>query len=219
MARQGVFSRNDDTPENIPRSLQLLSHRHGTVAKYMEIYPNFCEVLSPNESIKLNVTNFIRSIPLNTPQLSRVRLVQRFYAVPFRIMWQPWDDWIKGEDDSQFRYELPYPVNVLTGPQEVGADKPFGIAGRSGTSFSGGARAISLDSTTGYVTYNFSGTPQKFLINGIRELGDYLRYPVFSVLGYSSRHQAYLCGYQELKHRKSYAYKTYSDYLSEPEAP
>ena len=116
MARKGVFSRNDDTPETIPRSLQLLSHRHATVAKYMEIYPNFCEVLSPNESIKLNVTNFVRSIPMVTPQLSRVRLVQRFYAVPFRIMWQPWEDWIKGEDDSQFRYELPYPVN------NVGAD-------------------------------------------------------------------------------------------------
>lgn len=184
MARKGVFSRNDDTPESIPRSLQLLSHRHGTVAKYMEIYPNFCEVLSPNESIKLNVTNFVRSIPMNTPQLSRVRLVQRFYAVPFRIMWQPWEDWIKGEDDSQFRFELPYPVN------NVGADDNElhnALVARDSRTSYGSSRRIELDSTTGYVknipaNSNFKTAS---LIIGLRELGDYLRYPIFSVMGLS----------------------------------
>lgn len=184
MARKGVFSRNDDTPENIPRSLQLLSHRHGTVAKYMEIYPNFCEVLSPNEAIKLNVTNFVRSIPLVTPQLSRVRLVQRFYAVPFRIMWQPWEDWIKGEDDSQFRYELPYPVN------NVGADDDElhnALVARDSRTSYGSARRIELDSSTGYVknipaNSNFKTAS---LVIGLRELGDYLRYPIFSVMGLS----------------------------------
>lgn len=184
MARKGVFSRDDDTPENIPRSLQLLSHRHGFVAKYMEIYPNFCEVLSPNESIKLNVTNFVRSIPLVTPQLSRVRLVQRFYAVPFRIMWQPWEDWIKGEDDSQFRYELPYPVN------NVGADDlelHNALVARDSVTSYGSPRRIELDSSTGYVknipaNSNFKTAS---LVLGLRELGDYLRYPIFSVMGLS----------------------------------
>lgn len=205
MARAGVFSRNDDTPEAIPRSLQLLSHRKAFPAKYMEIYPNFCEVLNPNESIRLNVTNFVRSIPMVTPQLSRVRLVQRFYAVPFRIMWQPWEDWIKGEDDSQFLYELPYPVNCYQTSEED-VDMQGLCVLQNGSHVYSSPRIIELDENTHYVPVIPSGVTYKnaCLVNGLRELGDYLGYPLFSVLGYSGTdsnkylvpHAFKMCAYQ-----------------------
>lgn len=112
MARMGVFSRNDSTPESVPRSLQLLTHRNTLDARYMEIYPNFCEILYPNESISFKVTNFVRSFPMKRPQLSRVRVVQRFAAIPIRLLWQAWEDYIKGENDAQFLLEEPYIVNA-----------------------------------------------------------------------------------------------------------
>lgn len=112
MARMGVFSRNDSNPESVPRSLQLLSHRHTFDARYMEIYPNFSEILNPNESITLRVTNFIRSLPMKRPQMSRVRVYQSFVAVPLRLLWSSWEDYIKGENDAQFLLEEPYVVNA-----------------------------------------------------------------------------------------------------------
>lgn len=198
MARQGVFSRDDDTPESIPRSLQLLSHRKVMTCKYMEIYPNFCEVLNPNESIKLNVTNFLRSIPMVTPQLSRVRLVQRFYAVPFRIMWQPWENWIKGEDDAAFQYDLPYVVNACTYESKSDWGKhPFYNAGFSPeyemTSEKARAAApmvsrfIALNNKglVGPVIKASSKSGQGhfwFSLFGTRELGDYFGYPKYTRL-------------------------------------
>lgn len=112
MARMGVFTRNDSTPESIPRSLQLLTHRKQFDARYMEIYPNFSEILYPNESITLRVTNFVRSIPMKKPMFSRVRVVQRFAAIPLRILWPQWEDYIKGENEAQFLLEEPYLVNA-----------------------------------------------------------------------------------------------------------
>lgn len=176
MARMGVFSRNDDTPESIPRSLQILTHRKTFDAKYMEIYPNYCEVLQPNESVRLNVTNFLRTIPMNTPQLSRVRVVQRFYAVPFRIMWQPWENWIKGDDDTQFQYELPYLCNVNSSPYNAGfsySQTPFGETEPSFFTF---PRSLTLNSS--HFVDSTIGTPN--LVCGVHELGDYLGYPLFT---------------------------------------
>lgn len=134
MARMGVFSRKDDTPEPIPRSLQLLSHRKSFDARYMEIYPNFSEILYPNESISLNVTNFVRSFPMKRPQMSRVRVYQSFVAVPLRLMWSAWEDYIKGENDAEFLYEEPYIVNATDGGE---TNQVSGI-GHNGISFDGG---------------------------------------------------------------------------------
>lgn len=134
MARMGVFSRQDDRPEPIPRSLQLLSHRNTFDARYMEIYPNFAGILYPNESISLQVTNFVRSIPMKRPMLTRVRVYQSFVAVPLRIMWSAWEDYIKGENDAEFLYEEPYIVNATDGAE---SNQVSGI-GQSGISFDGG---------------------------------------------------------------------------------
>lgn len=143
MARMGVFSRQDDTPEPIPRSLQLLSHRNTFDARYMEIYPNFAGILYPNESITLQVTNFVRSIPMKRPMMTRVRVYQSFVAVPLRIMWSAWEDYIKGENDAEFLYEEPYIVNATDG-----AELNQGTAvGQAGISFDGGFAKITNSSS------------------------------------------------------------------------
>lgn len=119
MARMGVFSRNDDRPESVPRSLQLLTHRHTFTTEYMKIVPNFTEILYPNESISLQVTNFIRTVPMKRPMLSRVRVIQKFAAIPIRLLWQQWEDYIKGENDAQFLLEEPYIVNATDGAEST----------------------------------------------------------------------------------------------------
>ena len=163
MARMGVFSRQDDRPEPIPRSLQLLSHRNTFDARYMEIYPNFAGILYPNESISLQVTNFVRSIPMKRPMMTRVRVYQSFVAVPLRIMWSAWEDYIKGENDAEFLYEEPYIVNATDGAE---TNQVTGI-GQAGISFDGGfaklitaSGAVVTDASTPTDETTVTGSPK-----------------------------------------------------------
>lgn len=200
MARMGVFSRNDTTPEHISRSLQMLTHRKSFTAKYMEIYPNFCEVLQPTESIRIRTTNFIRTIPMKTPQLSRVRAVQRFYAVPFRIMWRPWEDWIKGTEDAAFMFDLPYVCNqfltVTTASKRIGdgigvlpnsasVDFEAGNAPRVIYLNDNGRAPATRDADLPY-DWNVERQHEKGVAAALfapRELGDYLGYPLGVLMG------------------------------------
>ena len=157
MARMGVFSRNNDAPEVVPRSLQLLKHRNTFDARYMEIYPNFSEILYPNESISLKVTNFVRSLPMKRPQMSRVRVYQSFVAVPIRLLWFAWEDYIKGENDAQFLYEEPYICNATDGGESAGTQ-----VGHADIGFDGGyckLSNVSPDTSTGAWVINNASTP------------------------------------------------------------
>ena len=111
MANIGVFNRNISSPTAIDRSLQRLEHRHTFTTKYGQIVPNFSMVLMPHESVKINVTNFLRTIPMKVPMMSRVRIVQRFVAVPHRIMFLGFEDYINAVNDARFVYEEPYIAN------------------------------------------------------------------------------------------------------------
>ena len=94
MARQGVFNREVTQLEQIKRSVQQLNHRHTTTLEEGVIIPNFSEYLYPNETLRLKTTNFLRTIPLKTPQLTRVRVVQRFVAFPLRLLWEYFPEYI-----------------------------------------------------------------------------------------------------------------------------
>lgn len=122
MARQGIYERNENTLTRVPRSLQLLEHRHTGVARFGEIKCNFSEVLLPNETLTLQATNFLRTLPLKVPMMTRVRIVQRFVAVPIRILWHAAEEYFK-DFDGKFLYEEPYIANfnsMSTMPFTVG---------------------------------------------------------------------------------------------------
>lgn len=214
MARQGIFNRNDSTPESIPRSPQYPNRRNSFTAQYMEIIPNFTQVMQPNESIKFNVTNFVKTIPMVTPMLSRVRLVQRFYAVPFRIMWRAWEDWIKGTNDASFLYEIPRLVNQTYIQGSSQDETHNGICVKNGNSIYDEpfSRKIQLDSNGRvpdelgkYCSVDRSGYRHSSLVCGVGELGDYFRYPIYSKMGifglndddyYFNPHAFFACAYQ-----------------------
>ena len=111
MARQGVFNREVSQIESIPRSLQQLEHRVTFDTKYGQIVPNFSEIMLPGETMRIRTTNFLRSIPMVTPQLSRVRIVQRYVAVPLRILWKPFEDYVNALNPPDELPEEPYICN------------------------------------------------------------------------------------------------------------
>lgn len=202
MARMGVFSRNDTSPDSVPRSLQLLTHRHTFDTRYMEIIPNFSEILYPNESITLQVTNFVRTLPMIRPMFSRVRVIQRFCAVPLRILWHSWEDYIKGENESQFLLEEPYIVNSTYATLNNNNETTPSFS-EHGTYFNFNAfpnrpavvpknqpRGILLDSN-GYVpsrlwpvySDNSRNDYHSYALFGIGELGDHFNAPVGVTMG------------------------------------
>lgn len=183
MARMGVFSRNNTNPEPVPRSVQDLSHRNTFSTKYMMIVPNFARQMYPNESIRINVTNFVRTIPMNTPMFSSVRIVQRFIAVPNRIMWSSFEDYIKGDDEFSTSYEEPYIVNSKMLSSSGSMPRVFGYyyPARTASSETQNPRCIELTSDS-YVASDVSSYVAQF---GSCELGDYLDAPLYTGLGRS----------------------------------
>lgn len=208
MANQGVFTRELSQLESIPRSLQRLEHRHTFTTRYGQIVPNFTEILYPNETLTLTTTNFLRTIPLKTPQLSRVRIFQRFVAVPMRIMWKPWEDYINAVNPGDVVPVEPYIANfnsvatlrknssLVTMPVSVGylySSKASAVSAMQSenANFSDfSPLGIAWDKLDRVATIGFSrylDVTNGFynLLSGYQffphELGDYLNAPVFSV--------------------------------------
>lgn len=169
MARQGVFTREISQLEKIPRSKQFLTHRHTTDLPYGAIIPNFSEILMPNESLTLKTTNFLRSIPMKTPQLSRVRVFQRFVAVPMRIMWRPWEDYINAPNPGPVTPTEPYIINFThigefvskTSASASDLDRRLGFM----TAFNSKAGAVSV------IRSNLSQSVRDFSVLGVGNIG------------------------------------------------
>lgn len=208
MANQGVFTRELSQLESIPRSLQRLEHRHTFTTRYGQIVPNFTEILYPNETLTLRTTNFLRTIPLKTPQLSRVRVFQRFVAVPMRIMWKPWEDYINAVNPGDVVPVEPFIANFNSVAQLRHASSAVSVPVSIGYQYFSKASAVSamqsenanfadfsplgiawnsLDrfATIGFCRYLSTVNGLYNFLSGYQffphELGDYLNAPVFSV--------------------------------------
>lgn len=116
MANPGVYSREDNSPESIGRSVQTWNQQKSIDARFMEIYPTYHDILYPNDVVRIRPSMFVRTIPMVAPVLSHIRIVTRFYAVPIRILWQPWERYIDiSNEDYDFTLEEPYLVNSTSG--------------------------------------------------------------------------------------------------------
>lgn len=190
-----IFQVNDNTPSGVGRSVQPgLTRRFTFDTKYGLIVPNFVQYLYPGESLRLRPTSFIRTVnPLNRPQLSRVRFVQRFYKIDLRTTFLAWEDFIKGTEtlllNGSDEIKMPYVCNVSdnyqtpNSPAEIGtkstisgtlrAEKKIGAGyaefEQSFNISSGWPRRLVLD-PQGYPFQRNSD----LAIFGIHELGDYL---------------------------------------------
>lgn len=209
MANQGVFTRELSQLESIPRSLQRLEHRHTFTTRYGQIVPNFTEILYPNETLTLRTTNFLRTLPLKTPQLSRVRIFQRFVAVPMRIMWKPWEDYINAVNPGDVVPVEPYIANFNSiCSLDFGRTSSVGLQSASVYSLKSAAVSALLAVNSNYTDFsplgistyitgsgNVCGFARLLTVartghiaSGLtgyqffpHELGDYLNAPLFSV--------------------------------------
>lgn len=104
-----VFDRSRTARFNVPRSRQGgMSFTRTQTMDYGVLAPNYLQKVYPNDTFTIKTTNFMRTVPMVTPMLSRVRLFQRFYYVPFRILWEPFEKYIFGGSTGDFTAEEPF---------------------------------------------------------------------------------------------------------------
>lgn len=104
-----VFDRSRTARINVPRSRQGgLSFTRTQTMDYGVLAPNYLQKVYPNDTFTIKTTNFMRTVPMVTPMLSRVRLFQRFYFVPFRVLWEPFEKYIFGGSNGDFTAVEPY---------------------------------------------------------------------------------------------------------------
>lgn len=88
----------------VPSSTFDLSHDVKTTFSMGELIP--CNILDvmPGDRFKITPNTMLRFMPLVTPVMHRINVNMRYFYVPNRVMWDKWDQWISGEDDSEHPY-------------------------------------------------------------------------------------------------------------------
>lgn len=71
-----------------------LNSQHLTTSNFFEFLPAYSRVLPPNSKFKVKQKNFMRCVPLDKPTLGSLSIHNRAFFVPFRFVWNPWNDFI-----------------------------------------------------------------------------------------------------------------------------
>lgn len=77
-----------------PRSVFDLSHQFAATANYGWLYPCLVLDLVPGDKINLSCDALVRAAPLAAPTMNRNDVYIHYWAVPQRILWPGWEDYI-----------------------------------------------------------------------------------------------------------------------------
>jgi len=132
-----------------------LSHEKKMSAKFGQLYPILHEEVIPGDSFRVNSQIFIRFAPLLAPVMHRIDVFTHHFFVPNRLLWDKWETFITGGDESQhtapddpsLNPEFPY-LAILEGNKSSYAKGSladyFGIPIPDGTLPSGATDAIHI---------------------------------------------------------------------------
>lgn len=77
-----------------------LSHDIKTSLKFGALYPILCEETLPGDIFQGNTQILMRMAPMLAPVMHKINAYVHFFYVPNRILWDNWEDFITGEDES-----------------------------------------------------------------------------------------------------------------------
>lgn len=82
---RNLFQNSSPSP-HLPRNVFDLSQNQVFSAKVGQLLPIYCDEVNPNESFKISVSSFLRTLPLNTAAYARFTQRVDFFFVPFRLI-------------------------------------------------------------------------------------------------------------------------------------
>ncbi|QCS36918.1 major capsid protein [Tortoise microvirus 26] len=103
------------------KSLFDLSYEKKMTADMGLLYPILCDEMVPGDIFKFGNQSVIRFQPLVAPVLHEVQVVCHYYFVPYRILWEQWEEFISGwsKEDSTQEFLDPIPVWIPQSPAEM----------------------------------------------------------------------------------------------------
>lgn len=100
---------------SVERNLFDLSHEVKMSGKFGFLYPVLNIDVLPGDTIRDQMTAFLRFAPLLSPVLHRFDVTTHFFFVPYRLLTDEWENFITGGQDGTLEPVLPFitPVGVV----------------------------------------------------------------------------------------------------------
>lgn len=108
------------------RSLFDLSHEVKMSGKFGYLYPVLCVDTLPGDSFRDTMNCMLRFAPMAAPVMHRFDVSTHFFFVPYRIIWDNWQDFITGGSEGTEAPLIPFftPAGIAT---ELGDAKTMQI--------------------------------------------------------------------------------------------
>lgn len=90
------------------RSKFNLTHTHSTTADAGQLIPFLLQPTLPGDRFRIGLKNFIRCQPMVAPLMHEVYFYTQYWYVPYRILWDNWEDFITGGGDLSASPSFPY---------------------------------------------------------------------------------------------------------------
>lgn len=102
------------------RSKFNLTHTHSTTADAGQLIPFLLQPTLPGDRFRIGLKNFIRCQPMVAPLMHEVYFYTQYWYVPYRILWDNWEDFITGGGDLASSPSFPY-VTAPSGGWQPGS--------------------------------------------------------------------------------------------------
>ena len=85
-----------------------LSHEKKFTFNMGTLVPALCLELVPGDHVRIQSNVFLRFLALVAPIMHRVNVTVHYFAVPYRLLWSSWEDFITGGRDGTLTPSMPY---------------------------------------------------------------------------------------------------------------
>ena len=89
------------------RSVFDLSYEKKLTCDMAQLIPIMCDEVVPGDLFKIGNQAVVRFQPLVAPILHEINMYVHYFFVPYRILWDDWEDFISGGVDGQFSDPIP----------------------------------------------------------------------------------------------------------------
>ena len=105
MSKRNVFSEVGGLHPR--RSVFDLSYEKKLTCDMAQLIPVMCDEVVPGDVFKIGNQAVVRFQPLVAPILHEINMYVHYFFVPYRILWDDWEDFISGGVDGQFADPIP----------------------------------------------------------------------------------------------------------------
>jgi len=111
------------------RSVFNLSYEKKLTCDMGELIPTMCDEVVPGDKFIIGNEVVVRFQPLVAPVLHEINCFVHYFFVPYRLLWEDWEDFISGGVDGQDASTLPYwdPTDTAEGSLWDYMGMPVGV--------------------------------------------------------------------------------------------